>query len=57
MYYDNVFWLELAALAIVAGFGIWRMRLSRRKAAVESVAHGVPRGYDMRRDGQRLSMD
>jgi ABC-type nickel/cobalt efflux system permease component RcnA len=50
--------LELAALAIVIGFGVWRFnRVSRRSNAVRQSDAPSRAGYDMRRDGQRLSVD
>ena len=50
--------VELAALAIAIAFGIWRLnRVQKRSHAARPLQRAVARAYDMRRDGQRLSMD
>ena len=45
--------LELCALTLVVGMGIWR--IYRTAVPGESDA-SAPAAYDMRRDGQRLSL-
>jgi hypothetical protein len=47
--------IELAALAIAIAIGIWRVR--RQSTSREYSQRAIARAYDMRRDGQRLSMD
>lgn len=46
--------LELLALAIMLGLGLWRIHIRRRKQEEDQHAGNEPK-YDMRRDGQRLS--
>jgi len=45
--------LELCALSALVGIGIWR--IYRARISGESGA-SAPVAYDMRRDGQRLSL-
>lgn len=50
--------VELAALAIAIGFGVWRFSFVRRQANAAKVSqYPGARAYDMRREGQRLSME
>ncbi len=46
-----LFSLELSALAVLVGVGVWRISAIRQSAAINASA---PVAYDMRRDGQRL---
>ena len=48
-----LFSLELCALAVLIGAGVWRIYRSRR-SATPSVS--APVAYDMRQDGQRVSV-
>jgi hypothetical protein len=48
-----LFSLELCALALLVGAGIWRIYRTRQSATINSSA---PVAYDMRQDGQRLSV-
>ena len=51
---DNVLLLlELCALVVLAGAGVWRIYRTRHSATITAPA---PVAYDMRRDGQRLSV-
>jgi ABC-type nickel/cobalt efflux system permease component RcnA len=48
-----LFWLEVCALTVLVGVGIWRIYRTGQPANInvpDSVA------YDMRQDGQRLSV-
>jgi ABC-type nickel/cobalt efflux system permease component RcnA len=48
-----LFWLEVCALTVLVGVGIWRIYRTGQTANInvpDSVA------YDMRQDGQRLSV-
>ena len=48
-----LFSLELCALALLVGAGIWRIYRTRDSGAINASA---PAAYDMRHDGQRLSV-
>jgi hypothetical protein len=48
-----LFSLELCALAVVVGVGVWRIHRTRQSATINASA---PVAYDMRQDGQRLSV-
>jgi hypothetical protein len=45
--------LELCALAVLVGVGVWRIYRTRQSAAIHPSASVA---YDMRQDGQRLSV-
>ena len=48
-----LFWLEVCALTVLVGVGIWRISRTQQSATInapDTVA------YDMRQDGQRLSV-
>ena len=54
MIYDNLLLLlELCALVVLVGAGAWLMYRTRHSATITAPA---PVAYDMRRDGQRLSV-
>ena len=54
MIYDNLLLLlELCALVVLVGAGAWLMYRTRQSATITASA---PLAYDMRRDGQRLSV-
>jgi hypothetical protein len=48
-----LFWLELGALAILVGVGIWHMYRIQHSGTIKASAPVV---HDMRQDGQRLSL-
>jgi len=48
-----LFLLELCALAVLLGLGTWRMFRTRQSATINASA---PAAYDMRQDGQQLSV-
>ena len=48
-----LFLLELCALAALVGIGVWRIYRTRHSATISASA---PLAYDMRQDGQRLSV-
>jgi hypothetical protein len=48
-----LFSLELCALAVLVGVGVWRIYRTRQSATIIA---SVPVAYDMRQDGQRLSV-
>jgi hypothetical protein len=48
-----LFSLELCALAVLIGVGVWRIYRTRHSATINSSASVA---YDMRQDGQRLSV-
>jgi hypothetical protein len=48
-----LFLLELCALAVLIGVGVWRIYRTRQSATIIA---SVPVTYDMRQDGQRLSV-
>jgi hypothetical protein len=48
-----LFSLELCALAVLVGLGTWRIYRNRQSATINTSA---PVAYDMRQDGQRLSV-
>lgn len=48
-----LFSLELIALAVLVGVGVWRIYRTRQSATINESA---PVAYDMRQDGQRLSV-
>lgn len=45
--------LELCALAVLVGVGVWRIYRTRQSATIDAPASVA---YDMRQDGQRLSV-
>ena len=47
------FLLELCALAVLVSAGVWHIFRSRRSATIGASA---PVAYDMRQDGQRVSV-
>lgn len=47
-----LFWLEVCALTVLVGVGIWRV-CRTQQSATTNVSDPVT--YDMRQDGQRLS--
>jgi hypothetical protein len=50
--------IECMALAIAVALGIWRFKSAHRSSAHAGGAiRPAARAYDMRRDGQRLSME
>jgi hypothetical protein len=50
--------VELAALAIAIAIGVWRFNfVHRRSNAAKLSQRPAARAYDMRREGQRLSME
>lgn len=59
-----LFWLEVCALTILVGVGIWRIYRTLQSARINPSAllaasapvASAPVAYDMRRDGQRLSL-
>lgn len=54
MIYGNLlFSLELGALAVLVGAGVWRIYRTRQSTTINASA---PVAYDMRQDGQRLSV-
>jgi len=48
-----LFWLEVCALTVLVGVGIWRISRTPQSATINA---SDTVGYDMRRDGQRLSV-
>ena len=50
---DLLFLLELSALAVLVGVGVWRIYRTRLSATIIA---SVRVAYDMRQDGQRLSL-
>ena len=48
-----LFWLEVCALTALVGLGIWRIYRTQQTAVPNTTA---PPAYDMRQDGQRLSV-
>lgn len=48
-----LFWLEICALTVLVGIGIWRIYRTRQSATGKA---STPVAYDMREDGQRLSV-
>jgi hypothetical protein len=48
-----LFSLELCALALLVGAGIWRIYRTQDSGTINESA---PVAYDMRQDGQRLSV-
>jgi hypothetical protein len=48
-----LFSLELCALAVLIGAGVWRIYRTRHSATLNASA---PLAYDMRQDGQRVSV-
>jgi hypothetical protein len=57
-YSDYLLWIELCTVAIVFGIGLWSFTVAHRRAEKRRGAKlGGGRRYDMRRDGQRLSLD
>jgi ABC-type nickel/cobalt efflux system permease component RcnA len=48
-----LFWLEVFALTVLIGVGIWHAYRTRQSAASKASA---PMAYDMRENGQRLSV-
>jgi hypothetical protein len=48
-----LFLLELCALAALVGVGVWRIYRTRQSATINASASVA---YDMRQDGQRLSL-
>jgi hypothetical protein len=56
MIYGNLlFSLELGALAILVGAGVWRIYRTRQSTTT-TINASAPVAYDMRQDGQRLSV-
>jgi hypothetical protein len=49
-----LFWLEVCALTVLVGVGIWRICRTQQQSAMINVSDPV--AYDMRQDGQRLSV-
>jgi hypothetical protein len=50
--------IECTALAIAIALGVWRIKSTLRSSAHAGGANRPSaRAYDMRRDGQRLSME
>jgi ABC-type proline/glycine betaine transport system permease subunit len=50
--------VELMALAVAVALGIWRYRMARANSMVIDPSHWIiSREYDMRRDGQRMSVN
>jgi hypothetical protein len=47
--------LELFTLAVLLGLGLWRIRKRRQEREEDQLAGREPE-FDMRRDGQRLSV-
>jgi len=45
--------LELCALAVLVGVGVWRIYRTRQSATINAAASAV---HDMRQDGQPLSV-
>jgi hypothetical protein len=51
-------WIGLCAVTIVIGLGLWSVKSADRGARTQRRATlPVGREHDMRRDGQRLSLD
>jgi hypothetical protein len=48
-----LFWLEVCALTVLVGVGIWRICRTQQSATINV---SDPVAYDMRQDGQRLSV-
>ena len=48
-----LFWLEVCALTVLIGVGIWRIYRAQQSATTNV---SDPVVYDMRQDGQRLSV-
>ena len=48
-----LFLLELCALAVLIGAGVWRIYRTRRSATLNASAAVA---YDMRQDGQQVSV-
>jgi len=50
---NSLFLLELCALAVLGGVGVWRIYRTRQSATINASASVA---YDMRQDGQRLGV-
>ena len=50
---NALFSLELCALAVLVGVGVWRIYRTRQPATLNALA---PVAHDMRQDGQQLSV-
>jgi hypothetical protein len=50
-----LFWLEVCALAVLVGVGIWRIYRNRTQQSA-TINAPEPAAYDMRQDRQRLSL-
>jgi hypothetical protein len=48
-----LFWIEVCALTVLVGVGIWRFWLNQQSATIK-VSDSM--AYDMRQDGQRSSV-
>jgi ABC-type nickel/cobalt efflux system permease component RcnA len=48
-----LFWLEVSALTVLFGVGIWRIYRTQQPATINA---SDPVAYDMRQDGQQLSV-
>jgi ABC-type nickel/cobalt efflux system permease component RcnA len=48
-----LFWLEVCALTVLVGVGIWRIFRTQQSATI-NVSN--PAAYDMRHDGQRFAV-
>ena len=51
--FNLLFWLEVCALTILVGVGIWRIYRTQQSATINA---SDPVAHDMRQDGQRLSV-
>jgi ABC-type nickel/cobalt efflux system permease component RcnA len=48
-----LFWLEVCALTVLLGVGIWRIYRTQQSLTINA---SDPVTHDMRQDGQRLSV-
>jgi ABC-type nickel/cobalt efflux system permease component RcnA len=48
-----LFWLEVCALTVLLGVGIWRIYRTQQSVTINA---SDPVAHDMRQDGQRLSV-
>jgi hypothetical protein len=51
---NPLLWLEVCALTVLGGVGIWRIYRAQQSATISA---SEPVAYDMRQDGQRLSLE
>jgi ABC-type nickel/cobalt efflux system permease component RcnA len=50
---NPMLWLEVCALTVLVGVGIWRIYRTQQSATISA---SEPVSHDMRQDGQRLNL-